>query len=58
MTGDCHVRFCESAWVRFPCATRLLTLPRDGESPYFSWDHCLSVQPLFIRRAENLLYFR
>ena len=24
MTGDCHVRFCESLGVRFPWATRLV----------------------------------
>jgi hypothetical protein len=30
MTGDCHVRFCESRGVRFPPATRQFTISSDS----------------------------
>ena len=28
MSREVHVRFCESVWVRFPCATRLVVMAR------------------------------
>jgi hypothetical protein len=33
MTGDCHVRFCESLGVKLPLATRTIKVPRDPGNP-------------------------
>ncbi len=39
MTGDCHVRICESLGVRFPRATRLFSFVIQNLTEYI---HCTS----------------
>ena len=52
MTGDCHVRFCESRGVRFPPAThqqKLVSKVRDGAKVSKKYDTATAPH----RRAER-----
>ena len=47
MTGDCHVRFCESRGVRFPPATH------QADDADFLWRDRLRVCPLKLRGDDH-----
>ena len=42
MSGDVHVRFCESLGVRFPGATHLVLLARTEQQARRAWDQLQS----------------
>jgi hypothetical protein len=46
MTGDCHVRFCENAKVKFLCVTRLSASGRTAASREYRAEKTLHLDNL------------
>ena len=45
MTGDCHVRICESLGVRFPWATRLYSFDFCQKTSHIHWQSKVKIYP-------------
>src|SRR5215207_2433687 len=52
MTGDCHVRFCESRGVRFPPATHQVE-GKQKQGAAFGYTKVLGYHPLLASRADT-----